>query len=310
VATGKELQCFRGHTGIVEGVAFSPDARLAATCGVDASVRLWDLQTGQEVRRFPGHSGPVRSVAYSPDGKRLLTGGQDMTVRLWDVATGQELCRLRGHTAVVWSVAFSPDGRRALSGSADRTLRLWQLPGEWVSLFNGEDLTGWKPMPAGVNNWRVVKGLLTGSGHIAPTHLLSARGDYEDFHVRAEARVNDGGNSGLYFRAGSTIQAWGCPAGYEAQINSTHPDPIRTGSLYGFGPRATVTDMLVKPNEWFTLEVLADGNHLVIKVNGKTTVDFVDEKNTHRKGHFALQQFTDRTGVQFRKIEVLELPRK
>jgi WD40 repeat protein len=249
-------------------------------------------------------------VAYSPDGKRLLTGGQDMTVRLWDVATGQELCRLRGHKAVVWSVAFSPDGRLALSGSADRTLRLWRLPGDWVPLFNGEDLTGWKPLPDGVGNWRVQKGVLTGSGFIAPVHLLSVRGDYEDFHVRAEVRVNDGGNSGLYFRASPDLQAKGWPKGYEAQINSTHEDPIRTGSLYGFGPKATVTDRLVKPGEWFTLEVLAEGNHLVIQVNGKTTVDFVDEKNTYRKGHFALQQFTNGTQVQFRKIEVLELPRK
>jgi hypothetical protein len=129
-----------------------------------------------------------------------------------------------------------------------------------------------------------------------------------------EAKINDGGNSGQYFRArfGPSF-----PKGYEAQINSTHRDPIKTGSLYpGFDPglspeqrkKILVTDMLVKPDEWFTQEVLAEGNHIVIKVNGKTTVDFVDEKNTYPKGHFALQQHDPGTVVQFRKIEVQELP--
>jgi len=65
--------------------------------------------------------------------------------------------------------------------------------------------------------------------------------------------------------------------------------------------------MLVKPDEWFTQEVTAVGNHIIIKVNGKTTVDFVDKKNTYTKGHFALQQHDPGTVVMFRKIEVKEL---
>jgi hypothetical protein len=66
--------------------------------------------------------------------------------------------------------------------------------------------------------------------------------------------------------------------------------------------------MLVKPDEWFTQEVTAIGNHIVIKVNGKTTVDFVDNKNTYTKGHLALQQHDPGTVAMFRKIEVKELP--
>jgi hypothetical protein len=54
--------------------------------------------------------------------------------------------------------------------------------------------------------------------------------------------------------------------------------------------------------------VIARGNHIVIKVNGKTTVDYVDQKNTYKKGHFALQGHDPGTVVKFRKIEVIELP--
>jgi hypothetical protein len=66
--------------------------------------------------------------------------------------------------------------------------------------------------------------------------------------------------------------------------------------------------MLVKPDEWFTQEVTAIGNHIVIKVNGKVTVDWKDPKSTFLKGHFAIQQHDPGSKVWVRKVEVKELP--
>ena len=174
----------------------------------------------------------------------------------------------------------------------------------WVQLFNGKDLTGWKVYPSGTGQWKVENGILIGSG--PASHLFSQRDDYENFVYRVEAKINDGGNSGQYFR---TKFGPGFPKGYEAQINATHKDKIRTGSLYFPNVKEVlVFEQLHKPDEWFTQEVTAVGNHIVIKVNGKTTVDWKDPKNTYTKGHFALQQHDPGTVVQFRKIEVKELP--
>ncbi len=216
---------------------------------------------------------------------------------------------------------------------------------KWTPLFNGKDLTGWKmysdPNPREIEEiikkeadgkvvayygkvkkgknkgeevplWRVEDGILIGSG--PHSHLFSEGGDYENFRYRVEAMINDHGNSGQYFR---TKFGADFPQGYEAQINSTHVDRIRGGSLYPSFRRdlsdeekkkILVYDQLVKPDEWFTQEVIARGNHIVIKVNGKTTVDYVDPKNTYEKGHFALQGHDPGTVVKFRKIEVIELP--
>jgi len=185
----------------------------------------------------------------------------------------------------------------------------------WVQLFNGKDLTGWKTHPKDKGHWEVKDGILIGSGPNVG-HLFTERGDFENFHIRVEANISDKGNSGLFFR---TKYGPSYPRGYEAQIDSTHKDPIRTGSLYptikltpAEREKILVKEQLHKPDEWFTEEVIAVGNHLIIKVNGKTTVDFVDPSNTHSKGHFALQLHgaTDGvpTTVQFRKIEVKELP--
>ncbi len=182
----------------------------------------------------------------------------------------------------------------------------------WKQLFNGKDLTGWKTHPDDKARWSVKDGAIVGEGPAG--HLFSERGDYENFIFRIEAKINDKGNSGQYFRA---TFAKAFPPGYEAQINSTHGDRIRTGSLYPDGrgkytedekKKMIILEQLVKPDEWFTQEVTADGNHIIIKVNGKTTVDFVDEMNRHTKGHFAFQQHNEGSVVTIRKAEVKELP--
>jgi 3-keto-disaccharide hydrolase len=181
----------------------------------------------------------------------------------------------------------------------------------FVQLFNGKDLTGWKTHPDDKARWSVKDGCIVGEGPAG--HLFSERGDYENFVFRVEAKINDKGNSGQYFRAN---YARAFPPGYEAQINSTHGDKIRTGSLYPDGrdkytedekKKMLVFEQLVKPDEWFTQEVTAIGNHIVIKVNGKVTVDFTDEKNRHSKGHFAFQQHNEGSVVTVRKAEVKEL---
>src|SRR5262249_48036929 len=190
----------------------------------------------------------------------------------------------------------------------------------WVSLFNGKDLTGWKMHPKPNRDitditekkvdgkvvafegtvkgkkiplWRVEDGMIIGGG--PSTHLFTDRGDYTDFQFRVEAKINDHRNSGQYFR---TAFRPGLPRGYGAQINATHGDPIRTGSLYPDArtPLKKHKDKITvmntaphKPDEWFTQEVTAIGNHIVIKVNGKTTVDFEDPESVYKKGHFALQ---------------------
>jgi hypothetical protein len=208
----------------------------------------------------------------------------------------------------------------------------------WVQLFNGKDLSGWKMVPnpgGGVRDlkkkevdgkvmayeatvggktiplWRVEDGAIVGGG--PASHLFSERGDYTDFHYRVEAKINDKGNSGQYFRAKFE---GGFPLGYEAQINATHSDPIRTGSLYPDyrTPLTKVKDKITvmdtaphKADEWFTQEVIAVGPKITILVNGKKTIEYEDPKPLYTSGHFALQAHDPGSVMTFRKIEVKEL---
>ena len=210
----------------------------------------------------------------------------------------------------------------------------------WISLFNGKDFTGWKiPNPPSgqfkgvqevknddgkviafvgiekdrkgtpgkeVTLWQIKDGMIVGGG---PSSHIFTDVEATDFYYRVEAKINDHGNSGQYFR---TKFGPGFPAGYEAQINATHGDPIRTGSLYPDGRtklgmfKKDITVMNTaphKPNEFFTQEVIAEGNHIQIFVNGKKTVDFTDPNKTNMKGHFALQGHDPCSVMTFKKVE-------
>ena len=85
----------------------------------------------------------------------------------------------------------------------------------------------------------------------------------ENCEFKAEVKINHGGNSGMYFRAAFGP---GFPKGYEAQVNNSHTDPVTTGSLYNF---PNVMETLIPDDTWWTQHIIANGNHIIIKVNDK-----------------------------------------
>lgn len=176
-------------------------------------------------------------------------------------------------------------------------------PGKWVKMFNGKDLKAWKANES-PESWTVETKLLKGSGKVS--HLFWMKEECANCEFQAEVRIMDHANSGMYFR---TAMGPGFPKGYEAQVNSTHGDPVKTGSLYSFVKNL---EILVPAGEWFTQHIKAEGNHITITVtyNGKTTktVDFTDEKNTFTKGYLALQQHDPGSVVYYRNLKFRRLP--
>ena len=173
---------------------------------------------------------------------------------------------------------------------------------DWGSLFDGKTLSGWEGI--GEARWTVGEGgILQGRG---PRGHLFSPGEYGNFHYKATVRVGDDSNSGMYFRTLMEAgRAW--PQGMEAQVNSTHGDPLRTGTLYGY---EAVYEQLAKPWEWFTQEVIAVDEYVVIKVNGRVTVKRqVPFAGKHfPKGRFAFQQHHPGSEVDYKDVVVRQLP--
>lgn len=177
----------------------------------------------------------------------------------------------------------------------------------WTTLFDGKTLEGWERVGNEDSKWMVEDGAMTARG--PASMLVNTTGPYKNFRYRAECKISDGGNSGLYFR---TTRKPGFMDGYEAQIDSTHTDPIRTGSLYGM---CHVYKQHVKPDTWFTydLEVRDDvwrgrkATLVKISIDGNELYEYMDFELTFKQGHFAFQHHDPESIVHIRKVEVMPL---
>jgi len=204
-----------------------------------------------------------------------------------------------------WTLAAGLSWMAAAAASAEE-------PG-FQTLFDGKSLSGWKASEH-AESWKLEGGELVCHG--PRSHLFYIGGDpahpaeWTNFHFKAEVMTKPGANSGIYFH--TTYQEEGWPSkGHEAQVNNTQKDPVRTGSLYNVVKNFEAP---AKDGEWFTEEVIVEGNRIRILVDGRTIVDHVEKtdqiKDGRRlsKGTFALQAHDPDSEVHYRNIRVKRLP--
>ena len=183
----------------------------------------------------------------------------------------------------------------------------------FVELFDGKSLSGWKASE-NPDSWRVVDGKLVCKGPRSHLFYLGADPEnpasFKNFHLKAEVLTKPKANSGIYFHTRYQERGWP-DQGHEAQVNNTSGDPVRTGSLYN------VVKNLEAPaqdDEWFTEEVIVEGNRIVIKVDGTTIVDHVEDTAAVKDGRklsagtVALQAHDPGSEVHYRSIRVKRLP--
>ena len=183
----------------------------------------------------------------------------------------------------------------------------------WVSLFDGKSFAGWKASE-NKDSWKIIDGELVCHG---PRSHLYYDGDlkpFKNFEFKAEVMTTRGSNSGVYFH--TRFQPTGWPQyGYEVQVNNSHSDPKRTGGLYGV---SDVYEAPAKDGKWFEMQITVQGKHVVIKVDGKTVVDYTEPAGKEppkdgfirviSEGTFALQAHDPKSEVHYKNIRVKKLP--
>ena len=180
------------------------------------------------------------------------------------------------------------------------------------SLFDGKSLDGWKAAEV-PGAFSVDEDAIKCHGPRA--HLFYAGpvngASWKNFHFKAEVKTTEGSNSGIFFH--SEYQETGWPQkGYEAQVDNTHKDTIRTASIY---KAVKVDPSPAKDNEWFTYEIIVKGKQITTRINDKTIVEYTEPEDPEgpparrlSKGTFALQAHDPNSTVWFRNIRVKALP--
>lgn len=186
---------------------------------------------------------------------------------------------------------------------------------DWVSLFDGETLEGWKASE-NPETFSVRDGMIVVDG---PRAHLFYQGpvenhNFKNFEFKAEVMTEPGSNSGMYFHTAYQEEGW--PAkGYEVQVNNSHTDWRRTGSLYAI---EDIRDTLANDNEWFTQHIIVKDKQVTIKVNGETVVEYTEPDDAERNegqvgrllssGTIALQGHDPESVVYYKNVEVRPLP--
>ena len=137
-ATGKLVKRLKGHGGVVQCLAFSPDSRLLVSgSGLgDLSAIVWDVERHSEIRRLKGHRREVYAIAFTPDGQRIVTGSFDGELRLWRASDGGLIKRMVAHQDAVRSLAVSPkDGMIAAASNDGEVLFFDGTTGEFIRRF-------------------------------------------------------------------------------------------------------------------------------------------------------------------------------
>lgn len=182
----------------------------------------------------------------------------------------------------------------------------------FASLFDGKTLDGWKTATEHTNTWKIEDGALVTRGDRCHLFYVGDEKPFRSFELKVEVMTERNSNGGIYFH--TRYQESGWPTnGFESQVNVSHSDWKKTGSLYDV---ANLGNTPAKDNEWWTQHILVQSNKVTVKINDAVVLEYTEPpgalpgKTFTRKldaGSFALQAHDPRSVVRYRNIRVRRL---
>jgi hypothetical protein len=172
----------------------------------------------------------------------------------------------------------------------------------WISLFDGKSLNGWK-VSERPETFSVRDGMIAVEGSRAHLFYDGPVGNhnFQNFEFKAQVMTLPGSNSGIFIH--TAYQETGWPSkGYEIQVNQTHSDPRKTGSVYAV---QDVKEVYVKDNEWYTEHIIVQGRKVTVKVNDKVINEYTEStENRLTGGTIALQGHDPKSKVYYKDVMI------
>lgn len=188
-----------------------------------------------------------------------------------------------------------------------------KLPGEdWITLFNGTDLSGWTKI--GNEKWSVEDGTIHGVGVTKDYGYLQTDKNYKDFHLALKFKCEGNGNSGVFFHVAFKPGTADVTQGLQFEIDCTLMQ--HTAGIYGDGRGWVVwpspeNEIVVRRSEWNEYLLKVEGNHYIARLNGVPMLDFTDPNPKSFDGPIALQLHAGGKGdMRFRDIYLRDLTKR
>lgn len=193
------------------------------------------------------------------------------------------------------------------------SLNLSAQSGDWVELFNGKNFDGWK-ISENPDSFTISDGILKVEGPRGHMFYMGEVGnhDFNNFELIVELKTMPKANSGIFIHTQYQENGW--PSiGHEIQVNQTHGDWRKTGSVYSF---KDVKETYVEDGEWYTEHIIVTGDQVTVKVNGETINEYDESEDregdlgTKKLDHgtVALQAHDPGSVIYYRSVKLKILP--
>jgi hypothetical protein len=182
----------------------------------------------------------------------------------------------------------------------------------FVQIFDGKTFTGWKTATENTNSWSIRDGALVAHGNRCHIFYVGDPKPFKDFELKVDVMTEPHSNGGIYFHTRYQENGWP-KGGFECQVNNTHSDWKKTGSLYDV---CNVAEPWSQDRKWWTQEIIVKGNNVTVKVDGKIVLSYTEPpgaqpgKEFERKiaeGTFALQAHDPGSTIMYKNIRVKRL---
>jgi hypothetical protein len=179
-------------------------------------------------------------------------------------------------------------------------------------LSDGKTFQGWKPAEENRDTWTIQDGAFVAHGNRCHLFYAGDEKPFKNFDLKVDVMTEPNSNGGIYFHTHYQPEGWP-KGGFECQVNNTHSDWIKTGSLYGL---INIANSPAQDGEWWTQEIIVQGNSVTVLVDGKKVLQYNEPpgvqpgKDFERKvsgGTFALQGHDPKSVVRYKNIRVKRL---
>jgi hypothetical protein len=153
--------------------------------------------------------------------------------------------------------------------------------GEWVSIFDGKTLRGWKKTAENPGSLIVEDGAIKCSG---PGAHLFYEGDFKNFEFETEVKTNEHSISGIFIHTEFQNEGWP-KKGYEILVNNSYHGSDKNNELRKTGSLYNIRNLyypVAKDNEWFKMRIKVIENWIQIFVNDVKVNEYIEPKDPWR----------------------------